>query len=92
MLDVYVDSDVAYSLEVSSPGPDRPLGKKDDFDRFKGNRAEVRTHETFEGKNKFRGVLLGSAADRVNLKVGDKTVSIPLDLVKRARLVNYHGE
>jgi len=49
LLDVYINSDEAYSLEVSSPGTDRPLGNKVDFQRFKGNLAKIRTHIAVEG-------------------------------------------
>ena len=43
ILDVYLENDLAYNLEVSSPGSDRPLGRKEDFDRFKDHQASVKT-------------------------------------------------
>ena len=92
LLDVYLEHEVPYSLEVSSPGPDRPLSGKDDFIRFKGNQAKIRTLQPIDGRKNFKGILLGLTADRINLRVDDKSVEIPLNQVKKARLVNYHGE
>jgi ribosome maturation factor RimP len=93
LLDVYIEQDTGpYNLEVSSPGLDRPLSKKSDLDRFKGASAKVRTCEPIQGQKNFTGILEGLAQDRIQLRIGDRTVAIPLDLVKKARLVNNHGE
>ena len=92
LLDVYLENEMAYSLEVSSPGPDRPLVGNEDFVRFKGNKAKIQTLQPIEGQKNFTGVLEGLTEDRVNLHVDGNTVMIPLDQVKQARLVNYHGE
>jgi len=92
LLDVYLEHEVSYSLEVSSPGPDRPLVRNEDFVRFKGNKAKIRTLQPIEGQKNFTGILQGLSEDRVNLRVDGNTVMIPLDQVNQARLVNYHGE
>ncbi len=92
LMDVYLDQEAAFSLEVSSPGLDRPLGKKDDYNRFEGKTASIKTNEPVEGKINFKGVLMGLTEGRVNLRIGDNTAAIPFNLIKKARLVNYHGE
>jgi ribosome maturation factor RimP len=92
LLDVYLDQEVAYNLEISSPGPDRPLVRNEDFVRFKGNKAKIRTLQPIEGQKNFTGILQGLTEDQVNLRISGNTVMIPLDQVKQARLVNYHGE
>jgi ribosome maturation factor RimP len=92
LLDVYLDQAVPYNLEISSPGPDRPLWKKADYDRFKGCRASIRTGEPIDGRKNFKGELLGSTAGLVRLRIDGNTVAIPFDRIKKARLVDHHGE
>jgi ribosome maturation factor RimP len=87
LLDVSFENMEPYNLEVSSPGPDRPLGKKSDFERFQGNLVKIRTIRQIEGRKNFRGILSGTAGDRVSLLIDDKTVSIPFQEITRARLV-----
>ncbi|MDI6687213.1 MAG: ribosome maturation factor RimP [Desulfobacterales bacterium] len=81
-----------YNLEVSSPGPNRPLGKRADFERFKGQIAEIKTLKSVEGKKKFKGVLLGISEEAVEILSSDKTIAIPFKEIARARLINYNGE
>lgn len=81
-----------YNLEVSSPGPNRPLGKKADFERFKGQIAEIKTLKPVEGQKKFKGVLLGISEETIELLSSDKTIAIPFQEITRARLINYNGE
>lgn len=92
ILDVYFENGISYRLEVSSPGPDRPLRKADDFDRFKGEVARIRTKQSFDGQKNFKGALQGISDGNVQLLVGNKTVVIPFISIGRARLVNYRGE
>lgn len=92
LLDVKTDDDIAYNLEVSSPGPDRPIGKAADYDRFRTQQAKIRTTRAIDGQKNFTGVLLGLENDCVRLSKGDVTVAIPLELIKKAQLVNYQGE
>lgn len=82
------DSIGSYNLEVSSPGPNRPLGEKVDFERFKGQVAEIKTLKPVEGQKKFKGVLLGMSEETVELLSNDKTIAIPFQEITRARLVN----
>ncbi|MGB6012966.1 MAG: ribosome maturation factor RimP [Desulfobacterales bacterium] len=88
LLDVYLENTGPYRLEVSSPGPNRPLAGKTDFEKFKGNRVQVRTRRPIDGKNRFKGVLLGISEDRVNLSINDQTVTIPHEEIIMARLIN----
>jgi ribosome maturation factor RimP len=78
-----------YVLEVSSPGIDRPLKQRKDFERFVGERAEVETVEKIGDQRDHRGTLTGfdAATDSVMLALesGD-TVAIPLGAIRRARL------
>jgi len=92
LLDVNLENTGPYSLEVSSPGSDRPLGKKSDFERFKGKVAKIKTAQIVEGKKKFTGVLQGISGEMVKLIVDDKTMDIPLREISKAHLVNYRPE
>jgi ribosome maturation factor RimP len=92
LLDVNLENAGPYSLEISSPGPDRPLGKKSDFERFKGKVAKIKTAQIVEGKKKFTGVLQGISGEMVKLIVDDKTMDIPLREITKAHLVNYRPE
>ena len=75
-----------YNLEVSSPGSNRPLGKRADFERFKGQIAEIKTFNSVDGQKKFKGVLLGMSEETVELLSNDKTIAIPFQEITRARL------
>jgi ribosome maturation factor RimP len=82
----------AYSLEVSSPGLERPLKKPKDFERFAGKRVKIKTFAplpstTGAGQKNFQGVLLGIKDDRVELEADGKAVQIPLAAIAKAHLV-----
>ncbi|HUV49452.1 MAG TPA: ribosome maturation factor RimP [Anaerolineae bacterium] len=81
-----------YNLEVSSPGPNRPLGERSDFERFKGQIVEIKTLKPVEEQKKFKGVLLGMSEETVELLSNDKTIAIPFKEITRACLINYNGE
>ena len=75
-------------LEVSSPGLDRPLRKLADFERFAGQKAEVRMRVADEtGRRKFAGAILGAAQGKVRLQVEDREVELDLDGMDRAKLI-----
>lgn len=76
-----------YSLEVSSPGPARPLVKPDHFRRFVGRRVKVRTRSEHEGRTSFTGELVGATDDQVTVAADDGVVSIPYTDINRSNLV-----
>ena len=78
---------VDYSLEVSSPGPERPLTRPDHFRRFLGRRARVRTRESHEGRRSFTGELVGASDEAVTVAADGGVVSIPYADVKRSNLL-----
>ena len=76
-----------YSLEVSSPGPERPLTKPDHFRRYVGRRARVRTREEHGGHKSFTGELVGASEDAVTVAAENGVVSIPYADIKRSNLL-----
>jgi ribosome maturation factor RimP len=82
--------DVPYQLEVTSPGPERPLQKRADFDRFIGLRARLDMGPRYDGPSTVRGAIEGTkdADDSfiVRLRTGGKLVEVPMTSVTRARL------
>jgi ribosome maturation factor RimP len=76
-----------YSLEVSSPGPERPLTKPDHFRRFVGKRAQVRTRDEHGGRKSFTGELVGASDDAVTVAADTGVVSIPYADIKRSNLL-----
>lgn len=75
-----------YTLEVSSPGVDRPLTKLADFERFAGEDAVVRTSEPLEGRSRFTGRIEAVDGDIVVLDCDGATYRIPHSTVAKARL------
>ena len=77
----------AYTLEVSSPGLDRPLRTRDDFQRFAGRLAKIVTAEPIARQTAFAGHLRGVDGDDVLFEnQGGKLIRLPLGLIRRARL------
>jgi len=87
LLDVADPIEHAYLLEVSSPGIDRPLVRREDYERFQGHEAKLELAAPIEGRRRFRGKLLGVEADRVRLNLGAEVVELPLARIQRAKLV-----
>lgn len=79
----------AYSLEVSSPGVDRPLTRLKDFGDWQGYEAKIELDRLIEGRKRFHGVLAGVEGENVCLDIEgeEDTALIPFDWVKSARLV-----
>ncbi len=92
LLEIKIDADIPYMLEITSPGPERPLSKKDDFVRFAGMSAKIRTRRDLGGQKNFSGVLLGTLDDYVLHMLGTESVAIPYQEITKARLVNYNGD
>lgn len=76
----------AYSLEVSSPGLERPLKKESDFERFAGRLANIRTYSAIDGRKNFQGKLMGLTEGQVQIEVDGVRVAIPFDMISKARL------
>jgi len=87
LLDVEDPIEHAYVLEVSSPGIDRPLVRREDYERFRGHEAKLELATPIDGRRRFRGKLLGVDADRVSLNLGTEVVELPLARIQRAKLV-----
>ncbi len=88
VLDVEDPIDGTYTLEVSSPGIDRPLVALRDFERFSGHLAKVETRVPVDGRKRFRGALAGIEGEAVRLElVDDGMVLLPHAQISRAKLV-----
>jgi len=87
VLDVEDPIASSYTLEVSSPGIDRPLTRAKDYVRWSGHVARLETVEPIDGRRRFKGTLLGLADDRVRLRLDDgKEAAVPLASVTKAKL------
>jgi ribosome maturation factor RimP len=80
-----------YALEVSSPGPQRPLTKPDHFRRFIGQRARLRLREPREGHRSFTGELVGASEEEVTVAAEEGVVSIPYTEINRSNLLEGKG-
>ncbi len=92
VLDVHDPMKGQYTLEVSSPGIDRPLVRPSDFDAWAGYEAKIEMKELISGRKRFRGVLEGIEGEEVRIEVeldqlGRQIVGLPLGLIGEARLV-----
>lgn len=76
-----------YTLEVSSPGLDRLLVKREDFERFAGEGVKIHTVETVLGRRNFTGRLQGVENDLVLVEVDNEIYELKLENIERARLV-----
>jgi ribosome maturation factor RimP len=76
-----------FSLEVSSPGRDRPLTKPQHYSRFLGRRARVRLREAAEGHSQLTGELVGASDSEVTIAAGDGILTIPYEQIVRSNLV-----
>jgi ribosome maturation factor RimP len=92
LLDVYLDDIGPYNLEVTSPGPQRPLSKLRDYERFKGHRVKIRTMQPVDGRKNLTGVIAQVTANQINLSSNGETVVIAFDNISKARLVDIDGE
>jgi len=83
-----VDDPVAghYSLEVSSPGLERPLFEPEHYRRFAGELAVVHLHAPIERRRKLTGTLLDASDEEVAIEVDGERVAVPLDAIRRAHL------
>ena len=92
ILDVDLDVEQSYRMEVSSPGRKRPLSKRSDFERFAGRRAKVRTARAIEGQKNFTGNIDGTSDQSIRLSTNTRTVTIMFADIVNAHLIHYNGE
>ena len=77
-----------WTLEVSSPGIDRPLTRVKDWNRFAGHQARMEVDVPIDGRRRFAGIILGADAETARLRLEDGVeVALPLENIRRARLV-----
>ena len=77
----------AYTLEVSSPGLDRPLVRPDDFERYAGLEAKIELRTALDGRRRYRGVLAGCADDVVTIVSEEGAKALPYSEIDNAKLI-----
>jgi ribosome maturation factor RimP len=86
-LDVEDPIEDQYTLEVSSPGIDRPLTRLKDFDAWEGYVAKLETTNMIDGRKRFKGVLAGTEGDEVLIEIEEGTIGLHFDWLADAKLV-----
>ncbi len=92
LLDVEDPIHGRYSLEVSSPGMDRPLRGIKDYERFTGEIVKIKTGMAIDGRRNFKGRLCGVEGDEINIECDGQQFYLPLASIEKARLVPEFGE
>ena len=97
VFDVADPIDKPYRLEVSSPGIDRPLVRKSDFDRYAGHLVKIETEIPIDGRKRFRGLLIGTEGEAARIRQDDKKddteaggaaeILLPIEEMSEAKLV-----
>jgi ribosome maturation factor RimP len=93
VLDVADPIERAYRLEISSPGLDRPLVRRSDFERHAGNAVKIEMAVAIDGRRRFRGTLIGVDADKARVRRADAApgeepdVLLPIEEMAEAKLV-----
>ena len=77
----------AYSLEVSSPGIDRPLTRIKDFEEFEGYDAKLETVELIDGRKRFKGILAGTNGSEIMINVDEGTIGLEFEWLAEAKLI-----
>jgi len=85
-LDDVTDLAAAYTLEVSSPGIERPLVRRSDWERFTGERATLKVAPAVDGRSSLTGIIKGLEGDDVLIEIASAIHRVPLASVTRARL------
>jgi len=92
ILDVHDLSHGPYTLEVSSPGLDRPISRDQDFERFRGAQVKIKTHVKIDGIKSFQGTLTDYVEENgrkiVRIEVAGKTFGIPKSEIVKTNLVD----
>ncbi|TRW49396.1 ribosome maturation factor RimP [Aliidiomarina halalkaliphila] len=87
VLDVEDPISTEYTLEVSSPGMDRPLFNIHHFERFIGEEASVQLTVAIENKRNFKAVITAVEGDKITFTLGNESLNVPVSAVKKANLV-----
>ncbi len=87
VLDVEDPIEDAFTLEVSSPGIDRPLTRLKDFDMWEGYEARLETEDLIDGQRKFKGQLAGTEGDEVLINIPAGTVGLKFAWLSDAKLI-----
>lgn len=93
VLDVAEPIERAYRLEVSSPGMDRPLVRRSDFERFAGHQIKIELSAPIAGRRRFRGLLLGVDGEAARIRPDDAAageaneVALPIEDMTEAKLI-----
>src|SRR5258705_1723214 len=81
VLDLADPVDRAYRLEISSPGIDRPLVRRSDFERHAGHPVKIEMEVSVEGRKRFRGMLLGAEGDAAKIRRDDAAADEPAEVL-----------
>ncbi len=92
VLDIELDVNVPYRLEVSSPGIDFVYPDYENLKKNTGNHFEIRTLDPGGKRKKTKGLLKGVTEDCILLEVGDRTREFSINEIKRARITGNNGE
>lgn len=92
VLDVEDPIQGEYTLEVSSPGMDRPLYSLAQFGRYLGEEVSIRLRLPYEGRRKFKGRLVAVEGDEVVIEVDDHQYLFPIETIDKANVVPHFGQ
>lgn len=87
VMDVEDPIQTEYTLEVSSPGMDRPLFRLEQYEAFIGHKVQIKLRMAFEGRRKFLGLIKGVEGDEVVVVVDDHEYLLPFDSIEKANIV-----
>ena len=87
VMDVEDPIQTEYTLEVSSPGMDRPLFRPEQYEAFIGHKVQIKLRMAFEGRRKFLGLIKGVEGDDVVVVVDDHEYLLPFDSIEKANIV-----
>jgi ribosome maturation factor RimP len=87
VMDVEDPIQTEYTLEVSSPGMDRPLFRLEQCEAFIGHKVQIKLRMAFEGRRKFQGLIKGVEGDDVVVVVDDHEYLLPFDSIEKANIV-----
>lgn len=87
VMDVEDPIKTEYTLEVSSPGMDRPLFRPEQYQAFVGHQVQIRLRMAFEGRRKFQGLIKGVEGEDVVVVVDDHEYLLPFDSIDKAQII-----